>query len=273
MNLKESKLKKTEKQEAGSVEVEYYTDPLCCWSWAMEPQWRRLRFEYKGNVKWRYRMGGLIANWDAFSDPINNINRPLQMGPLWMEAKYKSGMPIHDRVWYENPPASSYPACMAVKAAELQSPVAAENYLRKVREAVMLHGKNIAQREVLLQVGKELSEISPDLFNIEKFEQDFGSEEARKAFEQDLMQVRLHNISRFPTLTMRREGEEIGVMLTGYRPYEALQQALLQVAPELQPVQHTTDEMEYRRYWGSATEREVREALRHERTEPRNQNK
>ncbi|WP_299700579.1 DsbA family protein [uncultured Pontibacter sp.] len=262
--MAERENKREKKQEAGSVEIEYYTDPLCCWSWALEPQWRRLRFEYSGMVKWRYRMGGLIPNWDSFQDPLNTVTRPLQMGPLWMEAKHVSGMPIQDRVWYENPPASSYPACIAVKAAGLQSPVAAEAYLRRVRETVMLHGQNIADREVLLEVGGKLSEERPAVFDAAAFERALGGEEARKAFEQDLMQVRIHGISRFPTLTLKKEGEETGVMIVGYRPYEALQQALKQVAPELQPIQHTTDEMEYRRYWGSVTEREVKEALQQE---------
>lgn len=264
MTEKGNKLKNIVEQEAGSVEVEYFTDPLCCWSWAMEPQWRRLRFEYKGRIKWRYRMGGLIPNWENFNDPMNSVARPLQMGPLWMEAKHVSGMPIQDRIWYENPPASSYPACIAVKAAEQQSPIAAENYLRKVREAVMLHGQNIAERDVLLQTGIKLAEALPGVFDAEAFREALGGEEAHKAFKQDLVQVRLHGVSRFPTLTMRQEGEEKGVMIIGYRPYEALEQALLQVAPGLQPIQHTTDEMEYRRYWGSATEREVNEALRQE---------
>ncbi|MER2999205.1 DsbA family protein [Pontibacter populi] len=262
MTKKESKLNL--KTEAGSVEIVYYTDPLCCWSWAMEPQWRRLRFEYRGKIKWRYCMGGLIANWNSFNDPMNSISRPLQMGPLWMEAKYISGMPIQDRVWYDNPPASSYPACIAVKAAELQSPIASENYLRRVREAVMLHGKNISERDVLLQVAGELAEELPDLLDVSAFERELGGEEARQAFKQDLMQVRLHAISRFPTLTIKRVGEEQGVMVVGYRTYEALQQALLQVVPDLQPIQHTTDEMEYRRFWGNTTEREMKEALRHE---------
>ncbi|QCR25343.1 MULTISPECIES: DsbA family protein [Pontibacter] len=254
--------KRDNKKEAGSVEIEYYTDPLCCWSWALEPQWRRLRFEYSGRVKWRYRMGGLIPNWESFNDPMNVVNRPLQMGPLWMEAKYVSGMPIRDKIWYENPPASSFPACIAVKAAGLQSPVASEAYLRKVREAVMLQGQNVGERDVLRQVGRSLAEVQPDVLDADVFERDLGGEEARKAFEEDLRQVRLHGITRFPALTMRREGEENGVLIIGYRPYEALRTALYKVAPELEPVQHTTDEFEYRRYWGSITERELEEVLK-----------
>ncbi|TPE46161.1 DsbA family protein [Pontibacter mangrovi] len=251
-------------QEAGSVEVVYYTDPLCCWSWALEPQWRKLRFMYRGKIKWQYRMGGLIPNWDSFNDPMNAISRPLQMGPLWMEAKYISGMPLQDKLWYEDPPASSFPACIAVKAAGLQSGVAAENYLRRVREAVMLHGQNIARWEVLQQVGEELSEENPEILDLDRFQEDLSGQEARHAFEEDLKQVRLHGLSRFPALTMRRAGEDKGVKIVGYRPYQALEEALHAIAPDLQPAPHTTDETEYRRYWHSATAREVEEALKQE---------
>lgn len=244
------------------MEIEYYTDPLCCWSWAMEPQWRRLRFEYRGRIRWRYRMGGLIPNWDSYRDPMNSVSRPLQMGPLWLEAKYKSGMPVKERVWYENPPKSSYPACIAVKAAELQSAMAAEAYLRRVREAVMLHGKDISDWKVLQQVGEELGKEHQGLMDVNRLQQDMGSKTAREAFEADLQKVRLHGISRFPAITMKREGTDEGILIVGYRPYEALEEALHRVAPELQPVSHTPDETEYRRYWSGATEREVEEALK-----------
>src|SRR5215217_1789774 len=97
---------------AGPVEIQSFTDPLCCWSWALEPQWRRLRYEYRDQVRWRYRMGGLIPNWNSYTDPMNIVSKPIQMGPVWLEAKYKSGMPLQDKIWFQDPPASSFPACI-----------------------------------------------------------------------------------------------------------------------------------------------------------------
>ncbi len=243
------------------MQIEVYTDPLCCWSWAFEPQWRKLRYAFSGKIKWRYRMGGLIPSWDSFSDPMNSISRPLQMGPLWLEAKHRSGMPIHDRVWFENPPKSSIPACLAVKTAELQSPVAAEQYLRAVREAVMLQGRDISERKVLLEVASELARRKPAVLDFSRFEQELGREASKKALEEDLQKTRLHGITRFPTLTIHKPGAA-GVMIVGYRPYEALLEALKQVAPELTPTQHAEDEEKYSAYWGEGiTEREVAEAL------------
>lgn len=258
---------KTKEKEAGSVEIQVYTDPLCCWSWAFEPQWRRLRYEFSGRLRWRYRMAGMIPNWNSYSDPVNHVSKPVQMGPVWLEAKYLYGMPIEDKVWFNDPPNSSYPACIAVKCAGLQSPEAAEMYLRRVREAVMLQGRNIAKTEVLLDVARELAGENTDLLNFADFELELQGEEARKAFEEDLKQVRYHDITRYPTLTISKSGQP-GLLIVGYRPYEALVSTLKKVAPELEPVNQLRDKEEYRQFWSGAIDREVEEALRRDEQNP-----
>src|SRR3954471_3369508 len=132
-----------EQNKADRVEITFYTDPLCCWSWGFEPQWRRLQYELQDQIVFRYVMTGLLASWKNFSDPLYSVTRPQQMGPVWMEAGTVSGMPVHHKLWVEDPPASSYPACIAVKSVQLQSPAAGIKYLRMLREAVMIQGLNI----------------------------------------------------------------------------------------------------------------------------------
>ena len=101
-------------------EIIYYTDPLCCWSWSMEPHWQRFKQGLTQEVTIRYKMGGLLPSWNLFHDANNSIRKPVQMGPEWLHAKHVSGAVIDDRLWIIDPPASSFPACIAVKAAELQ---------------------------------------------------------------------------------------------------------------------------------------------------------
>ena len=137
------------------VDITFYTDPLCCWSWALEPQWRELRYEFEGNIRWRYCMGGMLPSWKNFHDEVNSVSRPVQMGPVWMHASQISGMPMDTRIWMEDAPASSYPACIAFKGAELQVAAVAELYLRLVREAIMLDGKNIAKQNVLIDIAEQ----------------------------------------------------------------------------------------------------------------------
>ena len=242
------------------MNITYYTDPLCCWSWALEPQWRRLRYEFGGQVRWRYRMGGLIPDWNSYDDPINSVSRPAQMGPIWMEASHKSGMPMSVQLWMKDSPHSSYPACIAVKCAQLQSPEAGEKYLRALREAVMEHSRNVAKTEVLLEVAQSVAWKVGE-FNVEQFKKDFNSDRGQDAFRKDMEQVRFHNIGRFPTLILQREGAE-SLMMTGYRPYEVLLDALKQIAPDVKPVREVKDVESYKEFWGSITDHEVEEALR-----------
>jgi len=247
------------KQKADQVEITYYTDPLCCYSWAFEPQWRKLRYEFEGKISWQYIMGGLLPGWNNYNDELNSVSRPVQMGPVWMQASHISGMPMPNRIWMEDPPASSYPACIAVKCAQLQSVYAGERYLRLVREAIMLHGKNIAQQKVLFEIADNLQKEQPS-FAAGKFKADMKNDNGIEAFRSDLQQVQYRNINRYPTLVLRQANQP-AIMMTGYRPYPVLLDALKQVAPDLQKVQTPLSAKDYINYWGSITEREVDEVM------------
>jgi predicted DsbA family dithiol-disulfide isomerase len=220
---------------APALEVVYYTDPLCCWSWAFEPHWRRLRAEFGAGLDCRYRMAGMIADWGSYSDPLNSVSRPLQMGPIWREAQHLAGVLMDDGIWVEDPPASSYPACLAVKAAELQSADAADLYLRRLREAVMTQRRNIARREVLVELADEVAAAAPDRMDAHRLRRDLDGQAAREALREDIKEVRYRGIGRFPTLTLRNPSGT-GIVLVGYRPYEALLSALAGIAPELASV-------------------------------------
>ena len=205
----------------GRVEILYYTDPLCCWSWGFEASWNRIRSAFGDAISWRYCMGGLLPTWKNFHDTINSVTRPLQMGPVWMHAGQVAGVSINHRIWMEDPPASSYPACMAVKCAEFQSTRAGDIYLSLLRKACMLNGQNIAKKDILMQVAADMAQDNPGLLNLAVFKKDFNSEPALDAFRKDLQQAQYHHINRFPTLIIRGQ-QRPAVLLTGYIPYDVL---------------------------------------------------
>jgi len=219
-------------KEADRIVIEYYTDPLCCWSWALEPHWQKLLHKFSDYITYSYCMGGLIPDWQNYQDPFNAIDRPGQLGPLWMEAGEVTKVKIDPAIWVDDPPASSYPACIAVKTAEMQSKEAGEEYLYKLREAVMMNKQNIARPEVLAAIARKLSEAHPDLLDYDQFLDDISGEKSLQLFRNDLQKVRYNRIGRFPTLTIHKPGQA-GVILTGYRPYEVLLQAISVVAPEM----------------------------------------
>lgn len=212
--------------------VEYFTDPLCAWSWAFEGAWRRVRFALGPQLAWRYRMGGLLADWDHYDDPINCVRRPAQMAPHWFGIRQECGAEIDERIWLEDPPASSYPACLAVKTAELQSAEAGESLLLRLREAVMRRRRNIARWDVLQEEAEALAADEPGLLDPARLAADLDNGAAADAFRDDLTRLRYFQISRFPTLLVAA-GDRPPAVLVGYRPYDALRQALEQVAPDL----------------------------------------
>lgn len=247
--------------DADRLEIIFYTDPLCCWSWAFEPQWRKLQYEYAGKLSIRYVMAGLIPSWKNFSDPAYSVSRPQQMGPVWMEAALSSGMPMKDKIWVNNPPASSFPACIAVKCAELQSKEAGESYLRLLREAIMLSGENIAEQSVLVSLAKSLASARPGILNTQQFEADLTSEAGLEAFRKDWQEVQNRNITRFPSLIIKA-AEKPAIIITGYRPYTALVNAIQQVAPGISPTRKITSIESYKEHYGTITDREMEEAIK-----------
>jgi len=247
-----------DQSKADRVEITFYTDPLCCWSWGFEPQWRRLQYEFRDQIIYRNVMGGLLPSWKNYNDPVYSVSRPMQMGSVWLEAGRVSGMPMNDKLWVTDPPASSYPACIAVKCAESQSAEAGQKYLRMLREAVMIEGKNIAKQNVLTELARKLAAAHPNLLDTGKFEADLTNDKGLEAFRKDWQETQNRNITRFPTLILRSPGSP-AIMLTGYRPYPVLLDAIKQIAPEIKPAEQDLAEQAYLQYWDTLTPREIEE--------------
>jgi predicted DsbA family dithiol-disulfide isomerase len=236
--------------------VQYFTDPLCCWSWAFEPQFRKLRFILNDRLDVEYVMGGLLRDWQNFNDQLNDVARPAQVGPLWMQARNMSGQPIEENIWISNPVDTSYLACMAVKAAALQSKVAEEAMLRKLREAVMMHKRNIGELDVVLKIATELDKKR--VLKKGKFKTDLFSDKVSELFRADLDRTKAGGITRFPSLLITYSGKTY--QITGYRPFGELKKTFSLLDPELD-LDRPINKDNYKNSWENLTERELAEIM------------
>lgn len=225
----------------------------------MEPVLRKLQYEFENKLHLRYCMGGLIPSWKNFHDPINAVTRPVQMGPVWMHAAQLSGMTIDHNYWMKDPLASSYPACIGFKCVELQSVKYAGLYLRLLREACMLNGINIAKQAELITLANKLQVYYPG-FDVQRFSRDLTNGTGLEAFRLDIQEVKNNNIERFPALVLRRRGNA-SILISGYRPYNVLLEAIKQIYPEIKKVKEIVSADVYRSYWPTITEREVEEGM------------
>ena len=151
------------------VHVLYVTDPACPWSWGAEPAVRRLEAEFGEEVRITYVMGGLAREF----------KRPLETMRHVLDAAEATGMPVDPRLWLDAPPKSSYPACLAVKAAAeqgLDGP-----YLRRVREALMCERVKADNPDALTALARDVPGM-----NVERFSVDLASNAIVEAFGADL---------------------------------------------------------------------------------------
>jgi predicted DsbA family dithiol-disulfide isomerase len=170
-----------------TVEVRYYTDPACPWSWASEPKLRRLIWEFGDGLEVRWVMAGLARQFDlewtraaglVGADPATAI------ALHWIDVSARGGMPCDPRLWLEAPPASSYPACMAVRAACEQGSAAGHRYLRRLREGFFCERRNLDHADALR------AEAAPAGLDARRFAIDLGSHAITEAFGADLSEVR-----------------------------------------------------------------------------------
>jgi predicted DsbA family dithiol-disulfide isomerase len=155
------------------IHASYYTDPADPWSWAAEPARRRLQVEFGAHVEITYVMAGLVRDVDS----------PAQRVAEWLEAAAASEMPLDPRLWLDGGPRSTYPACIAVKAAADQG--LADPVLRRLREAIVCRRRRLDHAEAIVAAVRDV----PGL-DVARFEVDLASHGTLEAFGADLERAR-----------------------------------------------------------------------------------
>ncbi len=206
-----------------AVEVSYYTDPCCPWSWALEASLRRLEREFGPQLRFNFVMSGMARE---FAAPLTMVSEALDAGAA-------SGMPVDPRLWLDDPPRSSHPACIAVKAAAEQGDPAP--YLRRLREGLMCRRRRLDGATALIEEARAAGGLSVDRFRI-----DLGSHAILEAFALDLERARAAAQRQgstggdrvtLPSLEFRGSDDDVqGVY--GAAGYESYRQAALAAGAE-----------------------------------------
>ncbi|MFJ3980599.1 DsbA family oxidoreductase [Streptomyces fungicidicus] len=126
-------------EESGGSPVEWveYTDPLCPWAWGSEPVFRRLRAALPARVR-RRRVFCVLFDEDDDPAPDPAAETAWYAGYVDEVCRH-TGAPRAARL--SRVAASSWPASLVAKAAELQGAEVAERVLRRLRETVFVLGE------------------------------------------------------------------------------------------------------------------------------------
>jgi predicted DsbA family dithiol-disulfide isomerase len=191
-----------------SVQVRYYTDPACSWSWGAEPALRRLIWEFEGELEFVWVMGGLARR---FGSEYRDEDGAIGSGPdcfadlmsHWLNVAGKTGMPCDPRLWTANPISSTYPACIAIEAASEQGWEAGYRYLRRAREGLMIERRKLDNPSALL------AEAQAAGLDAARFEIALGSHAPVEALSDHIDEVReIPEVARAAGKLSQTEGRE-----------------------------------------------------------------
>lgn len=138
------------------MEVYFLTDPLCPWSWAMEPIVASLRGRPEVEVH------SIMAAWlpSVAVKPADVAKRE------WADAAAKTGASIDPTYWDRVAPTTSLVAMAAVKSAGFQSIRRGDAFLAAVREAIFARSADPTDLEVLVGLAAPAG-LKPDLFRVD----------------------------------------------------------------------------------------------------------
>ena len=233
------------------VEIVHFADPWCWWSWGLEPVLQRLREVYGDNVMVTYKMGG---QFETLPDWMKEYGVDEGTTVDWIrESVDLTRMPVRPDYYFQTRVASSFPACRAFKAAQMQTEEKAARYFRRMMEAFSLECRPGTEDELVRLAG----EVGLDGGRLKR---DLRSEAVAKAFEQDRWEMHESGVNFLSLLVRNREGKEVvkSEIFTA-KPFEDV---IDDLAPGL-PKRSPTDILEYvERHWGLTPAHEIAEVFR-----------
>lgn len=225
------------------LEIVYFTDPFCSWCWATEPALLALRERHRGRVAIRNVMGGLVRDMSDFHDVANGIRTTAEVAPHWREVAERSGQPIDERLMLDitDPRWSTWPACVAVKAAALQGRDVGDRFLRRLRRAALTERAQAQRPDVQLRLAADVAGL-----DVARLEADLTSAAAAEAFRRDRAECAAYGASGFPTLLFRLAGStaaDDGFLVGGHRSLDLYERVVDELAPglERQPPRSITE--------------------------------
>src|SRR5207245_10921652 len=107
--------------------------------------------------KIRYRMGGItesMQEWRKEYDVVDDKSLK-----VWVaESVSLTKMPVDPEFILKTRAKSTWPACIAFKAAQLQKEELAELFFRKLMESIQVEAKNGSNEEVYLKLAEEIGD-------------------------------------------------------------------------------------------------------------------
>ena len=195
------------------IRVEYYTDPYCAWSWALEPALREVERLEGSAISWQIRLLPLVHDLAAEGKAGEDIAR------AWEKIGGMTGTQLNPSLWRTSPPQSTLPADRAAKVAGRFGPEAERKFVHALRPLLMQMGRSADDEGTLLEAARQ-AEIP-----VEDFRRALGDATADAAIAEDERAATAEGIKSTPALVIRN-GEGDRVVIEGVRDAELIRRAI-----------------------------------------------
>lgn len=208
--------------------IEHFTDPLCFWCYAMEPEMRKIRVLLDDQLDYRIVMGVLssdvheIIGYDEDAELRYEVYRAM-LANYFRESVKMVRMPLSlDNMLTHGPEdLVSLPLSLAYCAMKMIDKDIAEAYLRRMRERVFAEGCSLSTVDQQVQLASEFP------IDVEQFRSNLDNPEIATVLQQGVDKCRIYGITAFPTLLLQWGDKRM--MAQGYHTFEELKQAIGQV--------------------------------------------
>jgi SAM-dependent methyltransferase/protein-disulfide isomerase-like protein with CxxC motif len=219
----------------------------------LEPVLRRLKEVYGDQIEIRTRMGGVFDDRSHWLVKYGHDDASL---PSWVaDCMTVTGMPMLSDYMGRAGVLSTYPACLAFKAAERQSHAKADLLLRLLLEASCLNGFNVSKDPIIAAAGEKAGLDTARLLK------DMRSSEVQQAFSVDRSAMEANEASFLWSRITGPSGDSVVIEeVFAAGPYE---EAVDRVSAGALRKRTPTDILEYAsRHPGNLCAREVAEVFR-----------
>ena len=198
------------------------TDPMMGLSYEQEPVYEKLAAHFGEELVFKYVMSGLVRDVTDFMLPSELALPPEEgirvynkrLAQIYKSEEVIGGLPINMDGFqlFDADHRSSYPLCIAYKAAQLVDPTKADAFLLKLRRATIVETRQTTRTDELVAVAREAG------LDTEEFLRYFENGSAAKAFEEDLRLRHALDIRSLPTCLI--EYGEKAALVNGLADYE-----------------------------------------------------
>lgn len=192
--------------------VVHYGDPWCWYSWGLEPVLQRLHEVYGEGIEITYKMGGVFRDLDdwrakygvtentALSEWIRETDKMMR-NPFDLDYVIRSSMK------------DTWPACTAVKAAQLQGEAMMLKFYRKLMEAIQIRSQDGSKEALLKKVARDSG------LDVKRFLEDLHGKRALSMLREDMRDMAADGGNFFSLLIVSGDAGEKR-LVSGYTSEE-----------------------------------------------------